>query len=106
MNYETIQSFLQFPKQNTARDEEATVQAKDTLKKYESFKELLDGRLDLFTQCEQLCSLELLDQLPTTTDMVDKNFILGFKFGIRSLLDNYNKYQEARRYLYENKERN
>lgn len=105
MNYETIQNFLNTPISELIRDEAATEQAKENLKRYESFNELLSGKLDLLSECEKICSLELLDQLQQTSDMVDKNFIIGFKLGIKSLKDNYQKYQEAREYLYK-RERN
>lgn len=101
MNYETIQSFLNTPVSKLFDNSEAIGQAKDTLKKYECFNELLTGRIDLLRQCEEICSLDLLNRLPTSTDIVDKNFIIGFRTGIKNLLDYYNKYQEAKRFLYE-----
>lgn len=98
MNYETIQSFLNTPISELVKDEKAIEQAKNTLKKYESFNNLLKDKLDIFKQCEEISSLELLSNLGYYKD-ADRNFILGYKYGIQSLLNFYNKYQQAKQYL-------
>lgn len=99
MNYEIIQSFLNTPISELMRDEFAIGQAKENLKKYESFNSLLKDRLELFKQCEKICSLELLESLPANA-VVDRSYILGFKQGLKSLELLYNKYQDAFNYLH------
>lgn len=98
MNYETIQSFLNSPVSKLLRDEEAIAQAKDTLKRYESFNNLLENRLELFEECEKICSLELFENLALYPN-ANRDFILGFKFGIAQLKNYYEKYMEAKDYI-------
>lgn len=104
MNYETIQNFLNTPIGDLIRDEVAIEQAKENLKKYECFNNLLKDRLELFKECENICSLELLSNLNLYKD-VDRSYILGFKQGIQSLKDFYDVYQQAFEYLHKEGER-
>lgn len=99
MNFETIQNFLNTPVSELIRDEVAIEQAKENLKKYESFNKLLKDNLETFKQCEEICSLELLNNLGFYKD-ADRNYIIGFKQGIKSIENFYNRYQEAFKYLH------
>lgn len=98
MNYETIQSFLNTPVKDFFRDEVAIEHAKDTLKKYECFNSLLKDKEELFKQCEEIILLELLNNLPVYKE-ADRSFIIGYKFGLRSLLDRLDEYKKAYEYL-------
>lgn len=97
-NLETIQTFLNTPIGELTRDTVAIEQAKENLKTFECFKQLLDGRLELFDKCSEVSILNLLESMgrdPT----VDRSYILGYKAGIKSLKDYLDRYQTALDYL-------
>lgn len=98
MNYETIRSYLNTPIEEIFQDKDAIEEAKNTLKKFESFDKLLKDRLETFDECERICLLELLNNLQLTKEAT-RDFILGFKFGIRALKRYYETYNNAREYL-------
>ena len=54
-NYETIQNFLK--RDSTETEDYAIEKAKEVLKKYECFSELLNGREELFEKCKDKTSV-------------------------------------------------
>lgn len=99
MNYETIQNFLNTPIKDLVKDRAAIEHAKDILKKYECFNSLLKDKEKLFKQCEEIILLELLNNLHMY-EKADRSFILGYKLGIKSLIDRLDKYNQAWEYLH------
>lgn len=98
MNYETIQNYLNTPIESLFKDRVAIEEAKNVLKKFECFEKLLKDRQTLFDECERISSLELLESL-ALYDKADRNYILGYKAGIKSLKKYMNTYLEAREFL-------
>jgi len=94
MNPETILSYLNTPIQELFKDEDAIAQAKDILKKYECFNGLLKGKEDLFNEVEKICLLELFTNL-NNCKFANRDFLLGYKYGIKTIFNHYQDYLTA-----------
>lgn len=98
-NFETIQTFLNTPISELTRDTVAIGQAKENLKRYECFNQLLEGRLNLLKDCKDLVLLELITSSMGRDPTIDRNFILGFKAGINSFEEYLSRYKQSLDYI-------
>lgn len=92
-NYETIQHFLKRDSTDEQRSY-AIEQAKEILKKYECFAELLNGKEELFQKCKDIMLKDLL--LATrSSSAINRDYIIGYQDAIEVFLRNLDSYKGA-----------
>ena len=92
-NYETIQHFLKRDSTEEQRSY-AIEQAKEILKKYECFAELLNGKEELFQKCKDIMLKDLL-LITRSNSLINRDYIIGYQDAIEALIRNLDSYKGA-----------
>ena len=94
---ETIQNFLK--RDSTKEDVEAIEQAKETLKKYECFSKLLNGKEDLFQECKDIMLKDLL-LLTRGNPSINRDYIIGYQDAVEVFIRNLQKYKDTHEQIF------
>lgn len=91
-NYETIQNFLK--RDSTETEDYAIEKAKEVLKKYECFSELLNGREELFDKCKDIILKDLL--LATrSSSAINRDYLVGYQDAVDVFMKNLDMVRAA-----------
>ena len=96
-NYETIQNFLR--RDSTKEDVEAIEKAKDILKKYECFSQLLNGKENIFQQCKDIILKDLL-LLTRGNPSINRDYLIGYQDAVEVFIRNLEKYKETHEQIF------
>ena len=96
-NYETIQNFLR--RDSTKEDVEAIEKAKDILKKYECFSQLLNGKEELFQKCKDIILKDLL-LLTRGNPSINRDYLIGYQDAVEVFIRNLEKYKEVHEQIF------
>ena len=94
---ETIQNFLK--RDSTKEEVEAIEQAKETLKKYECFSKLLNGKEDLFQECKDIMLKDLL-LLTRGNPSINRDYIIGYQDAVEVFIRNLQKYKDTHEQIF------
>ena len=94
---ETIQNFLK--RDSTKEEVEAIEQAKETLKKYECFSKLLNGKEDLFQECKDIM-LKYLLLLTRGNPSINRDYIIGYQDAVEVFIRNLQKYKDTHEQIF------
>lgn len=94
---ETIQNFLK--RDSTKEQVEATEQAKETLKKYECFSQLLNGKEELFQKCKDIILKDLL-LLTRGNPSINRDYIIGYQDAVEVFIRNLQKYKDTHEQIF------
>ena len=94
---ETIQNFLK--RDSTKEEVEAIEQAKETLKKYECFSKLLNGKEDLFQECKDIILKDLL-LLTRGNPSINRDYIIGYQDAVEVFIRNLQKYKDIHEQIF------
>ena len=94
---ETIQNFLK--RDSTKEDVAAIEQAKETLKKYECFGQLLNGKEELFQKCKDIILKDLL-LLTRGNPSINRDYIIGYQDAVEVFIRNLQKYKDTHEQIF------
>ena len=92
-NLETINLFTK-KRNQTQEDMQARIKAREELKKYECFNNLLNTREELFKDCKNVILQEILTITRSNTK-INRDYLIGYQDALDVFLRNLEKYRVA-----------
>lgn len=101
-NFETVQNFLK--RDSTIEsDLQAIEQAKDILKRYDCFNQLLNGKEKLYEMCKDVMLKDILLSVRGSSQ-INRDYLIGYQDALEVFISNLSRYKEAHDIAYNKKE--